>query len=344
MIINLNKSDIKKLNKLFEVDYDNKVIAEYLMYYINNANLINNANIFQEMIKTFQLEDDFIELLKKYKIDKNIYELDIKEYLDNDYNKNIILDNIVDGNYKFKLENYQPFQGFLYKSIENININQEITSIGYFKEKYKYISLSYQDNIWMLISPHEINTMKKSIEQASGNVITFGLGLGYYAYMVSNKENVKKVTIIEKDKKIIELFKKHILVQFKNKDKIEIIQADALEYLTNMPKQYDYGFVDLWRSVDDGLELYVKMFQLSQKYPIEFSFWIEESMIIMLRRCLINVLYETINNIKYDKIENYYDVITNKFAFLLKDVVINSFSQIEELLNKKSILSLILKE
>lgn len=344
MIINLNKSDLIKLNKLFKVDYNNKLIAEFLIYYLNNATLINNENIFQEMIETFQLEDDFVDLLKKYKLDKNIKKLEIKEYVDNEFNKNIFLDSIVDKDYKLNIEKYQPYQCFLYKSIETININQEITSIGYFKQEYEYISLSFQNNIWMLISPHEINTMKESIDSAHGNVITFGLGLGYYAYMVSNKENVNKITIIEKDEKIIDLFKKYILVQFKNKQKIEIIHADALDYLKCMPEKYDYCFVDLWRSVDDGLELYVNTFKLSQKYPsTEFSFWIEESMLIMLRRCLINVLYEAKNNIKQEQVENYYDVITNKFAFLLKDLVINSFAQIEELLKDQNILSMILK-
>ena len=60
----------------------------------------------------------------------------------------------------------------------------------------------------MLITPNEIETMKKSISEATGNVLTYGLGLGYYAYMVSMKENVESVTIVEKDKEIIDLFKK----------------------------------------------------------------------------------------------------------------------------------------
>ena len=40
----------------------------------------------------------------------------------------------------------------------------------------------------MTITPDEIETMKEAVDQAFGNVLTFGLGLGYYAYMVSEKD------------------------------------------------------------------------------------------------------------------------------------------------------------
>ena len=65
---------------------------------------------------------------------------------------------------------------------------------------------------------------------AFGNVLTFGLGLGYYAYMVSEKESVESVTIVEMNEDVIQLFKKYVLPQFKNAEKIKIIKADAFEY------------------------------------------------------------------------------------------------------------------
>ena len=103
-----------------------------------------------------------------------------------------------------------------------------------------------------------MNISAKIIDRAFGNVLTYGLGLGYFQYMVSNKENVSKVTIIEKNKDIIKLFVEYILPQFPNKDKIKIICMDAFEYATNNVKDifYDFIYADLWHDVSDGIEMY----------------------------------------------------------------------------------------
>ena len=343
MKINLSEKELKLLDNLFKIDEQNKVIADFIMFYIDNAKDIKKPDIFNQMISQFQLDKKFVKLLKDYNLDKNIKKLDVNEYKNNDYFKNIKLDNICKGDYKFKLEKFNPYEGFLCESIKTIDINKEITSLGYFEKEYEYITLSYKDNIWMLISPHEINTMKKSIQEASGNVITFGLGLGYYAYMISNKEEVKSVTIIEKDENIIELFNRYIYPQFKNKEKIKIINEDALKYINIKPFPYDYAFVDLWRDVDDGLQLYVKMLKKSFALKTKFSFWIEESMLIMLRRCLITLLYEKVNDICCEDIDSYYDVMIAKFDNILKEYNINSFEDIKVLLSNETIYKLLKK-
>mgnify|MGYP004628899591 FL=1 len=126
----------------------------------------------------------------------------------------------------------------------------------------------------MLITPNEIETMSESISEAYGNVLTYGLGLGYYQYMISNKDNVKSITIIEKDQNIIDLFTKYILPQYKYKNKIKIINEDALKYKYN--NEYDYVFVDIWHDPSDGIELYTKMKQL-EKPNIKYSYWIEKT-------------------------------------------------------------------
>ncbi|SFS94039.1 hypothetical protein [Paenibacillus sp. 453mf] len=60
----------------------------------------------------------------------------------------------------------------------------------------------------------KIETMKEPVEAAFGNALTFGLGLGYYAYMVSEKDNVKSVTVVEANEHVIRLLKEHILPQY----------------------------------------------------------------------------------------------------------------------------------
>ena len=72
----------------------------------------------------------------------------------------------------------------------------EVSKIGYFNKSFKYLVVNKNDVTWMSTDPNEINTMKDAINNAKGNVLVFGLGLGYYAYMISLKKEVKKITII----------------------------------------------------------------------------------------------------------------------------------------------------
>ena len=117
----------------------------------------------------------------------------------------------------------------------------EINSLGYFKEKFPFLSLNYQGVTWMNITPNEIETMEKSIEEIKGDVIVFGLGLGYLPFMVINKEEVSHVKIIENDPNIIKIFKDNLLDYFPNKEKLEIVQDDATKYLkTDLKSDYAY--------------------------------------------------------------------------------------------------------
>ncbi len=57
--------------------------------------------------------------------------------------------------------------------------------------------------------------MREPIEQAFGKVLSFGLGLGYYACKASEKKNVENVIIVDMND-VIRLFKLYLLPQFKN--------------------------------------------------------------------------------------------------------------------------------
>ena len=137
----------------------------------------------------------------------------------------------------------------------------------------------------MTITPNEIETMKEAVDGAIGNVLAFGLGLGYYAYMVSEKENVENVTVVEINEDVIKLFNKYILPQFKHAEKIKIIKADAFEYAKNYitPGKFDYVFTDLWHDVSDGMDMYLKMKTFEKQSPkTVFSYWIEKSILCYL--------------------------------------------------------------
>ena len=73
-----------------------------------------------------------------------------------------------------------------------------------------------------------------------------------------------------------------------------------------------------------------------------YDFWIENSLIIMLRRCLIKALYELLNDISYTSNNlNYYDQLIDNFKNIFKNIEINNFKQIQNLLLKENILKLL---
>ena len=137
---------------------------------------------------------------------KMIHKLDADEYANNPYYKNIKIPTIKMGNSELKYEKYKPFEGFVCDDIIQTKEGRQIPQIGFFETEFMFPAILENDRIWMTITPNEIETMKEPVDQAFGNVLTFGLGLGYYAYMVSEKNNVESITVVEMNEDVIHLF------------------------------------------------------------------------------------------------------------------------------------------
>ena len=340
MKLNINNNDMMKINKLLNTDENNHMMADFILDILDNnkeiSKLVVDDNMFDTIMKYYRCDKDFKKQMKDLKFDKYLKCENIDKYTNNPYYKNIKIDDITDGNYQLTHKSFDKNELFLIDDIDVDDNFIEHTPLAFFNEKFDYLTLSSKDGLWMLISPHEINTMQKAIDNAYGKVLCLGLGLGYFAYMALIKDDVDSVTVIEKDAKIIDLFNKYIFPCFPDK-KFEIINADAFTYLNNK-LDYDYCFADLWFDVLDGLPLYMKLLKLEANNPsIIYDYWIEKSMIIMARRCMFTLIYNYMSGVDmpYDDIENFYDVLINDFDNKLKDVTIYSFGDVIKLLDDK---------
>ena len=117
MIINLSKNEI---NKLFDIDESNRVYSEFILDYLKYAKVIAKQckkDVLDTTINFFEVNKDTLNYFAPFKMKENFNKLDINEFINNPYNKNIKLDNITDGDYKFELLSYDPYEGFLYKDI-----------------------------------------------------------------------------------------------------------------------------------------------------------------------------------------------------------------------------------
>ncbi|MBO7303608.1 MAG: hypothetical protein J6V09_00090, partial [Clostridia bacterium] len=224
-------------------------------------------------------------LIRDY-ITPSVTLLDAARYKKNPYCKNIVIENVTDGNWELRHESYEPYRAVICHDMVAREDFSEFAPLGFFKEKFFFPAVLEDGNEWMTLTPVDLDTCDEAIEAAHGDVVTFGLGLGYYAYMCAEKENVSSVTVVEINEDVIRLFKKHILPQFSHPEKIKIIKADAVEYARDiMPKErFDYAFVDIWRDASDGAPIYEKMKRLEYlSEGTKFDYWIENFLISRLR-------------------------------------------------------------
>ena len=182
-----------------------------------------------------------------------IRRLDPQEYRMNPYYRQIRIPEAHFGNWKLTIEKYKPYEAFVCDDIRTDEELKEIPQIGFFDTEFSFPAVMEDGQEWMAIKPNEIETMRQPIARAAGQVVAFGLGMGYYAFMVSEKPEVKTLTIVERDENVIALFREHILPQFPKKEKIDIVRQDAFEFATNCMSDgyYDHAFVDLWHDVSD---------------------------------------------------------------------------------------------
>lgn len=305
-----DREKVERLRKTFDLNYKiTKLYSIYLEHYpelitpemidelCSDGRISKTDAVTAIICEAFGLDDslggDDRTLIRNY-LRPSVRLLDAKKYYANKYYRNIKIDNVTDGTWELKQESYEPYRAVICGDMVINSDFLEYPPLGFFDEKFYFPAVLENGNEWMTLTPVDLDTCDNAIEKAHGNVITFGLGLGYYAYMVSEKEEVDSITVIEKSENVIRLFKKHILPQFSHFEKLEIICADAFEYAEfEMPKRnFDYAFVDTWRDASDGTPMYERMKKLERFNPkTEFSYWIENFLISRLRAFKFEDLY-----------------------------------------------------
>ena len=346
MKVTVNQQEYSKCAELLNAKEHNIVAAEIYIEYLNNHyNDITSSNDASAYYKKFLncLEIDAND--KEYKTVNNtsqisrIEVLNAEKYKSDEYYNLILNTNAKDKDWTLTNLYYSPFEGFVYNELEiDEKSFAEHTPFGYFESKFIYPAIIQKDRIWMSIIPHEIETMREPIKNASGKVLVLGLGLGYYLYHISQKASVKEIDVIEIDENVISIFKKYLINKFPKKTKINIIHADAIKYLTDNKKHYDYVFADIWHNVGDGEMLYLKLKPFETKHPnTKFDYWIERSLLAMLRRQTLTVFAEQLNGSKeedYLKARNENDEIINRIYFYLESTDINSFDALHNILTE----------
>lgn len=254
-------------------------VSLFRMFFINYCKELDEENGQEDSVT------DYLEA--------SLRVLDPRIYASDPYYKDIRIPHAKEGRWELYTESYQPFEAFVCDDIRLDDDFRETPQVGFFTEPFSFPAVKESDHEWMSVKPNEVETMRSAIAAAEGEVLAFGLGLGYFAYMASLKDAVSSVTIVERDKAVIDLFQEYILPQFSTKRKIRILHADAFDVAKDLAMYgtFRFAFVDLWHDVSDGLPLYLRMKKLEKlSSSTQFSYWVEESLLSALRWKVFNAV------------------------------------------------------
>lgn len=323
-----DREKLKRLESTYSTNFRlTRMYAEYLERYpelikkemIDELTADGDISVKEALVallaEMFSLDDarggEDRRLIREY-LAESVRVLDVKKYTENEYYRRIAPEDVKDGDWEIKWEYYPPFRAAICDDMIIKDDLTEIPPLGFFTEGFRFPAVLEGANEWMTLTPVDVDTVEEAINDARGRVITFGLGLGYYTYMVSEKRDVESVTVIEKSEKVIDLFKKHMLPRFQHPEKVRVIHADAFEYARDiMPREeYNYAFVDTWRDASDGLPMYEKMKALEHLSPkTEFSYWIERFIISRKRALKFEKLIEKCDTGATDAPKTYQEFI-----------------------------------
>ena len=281
MNVNSTMRNIKNLLDL-KNNFRYSVLVSDLEKEFDGAKL-ENASVFdltvaQEKFKEFVMFNLCITDTEYHKLFESIKEIDAKTFSENPYLKLNLSEKTI-GDFSLKRMHYEQNEFTILDEPHQNSYLFRKYSLGVFNNPCDSYVLYENDEVWMSVNPMEIATSRKAISNASGNVLVLGCGLGYVPYMMSLKENVEKITIIEQSDEVIQIFKEVILPEF-HTNKIEIIKADAFTYLDAAAEKYDYVYADVWQDNVDGLEDYKIFVKYEDKFPnTKFDYWLENSLL-----------------------------------------------------------------
>jgi hypothetical protein len=104
--------------------------------------------------------------------------------------------------------------------------------------------------IWMSLTPMELESQSHHALAACGHTVVMGLGMGLLLYNILAREEVERVTVIERDPKVAELL--HQIAEpttWTGWEKVNIVIADALDWQPTEP--VDYLTADIWEALGD---------------------------------------------------------------------------------------------
>ncbi|WP_010459418.1 hypothetical protein [Acidovorax radicis] len=101
---------------------------------------------------------------------------------------------------------------------------------------------------WMSLSPMEVESQELACRHARGHTVVMGLGMGWVAANIALQPTVERVTVVERDGDVLELFRRCRVLEGLPEAaarKVELVQADALQWQPQ-GAPVDFLYADIW--------------------------------------------------------------------------------------------------
>jgi len=118
-------------------------------------------------------------------------------------------------------------------------------SLGMCRSVFHTVQLRQGETLWMSDVPMEQETNNRALDEARGNVLECGLGIGMFTHLASKKDEVESITVVEKYSDVIKLVYPKIKTP-----KTNYVNMDMLDYLITTKERYDMIHVDIWAGAD----------------------------------------------------------------------------------------------
>lgn len=330
----------------FLLDYRKTVSKKKLNKYIEEEKCSLSSAYYKYLLEALDLDPNdemSIDLFEEFNLDKNIQVLDENSYENDPYRK-LNLKEFSKGLFKLQYNEYSPLELVVYdEAIANSTNNfLEKHSHGFFRKPFKFYELTKNDETWMSTTPFEINSMKQDVKDMKGKIAVCGLGLGYIAYLLSLKNDVTEIDIIDNDKELISFIKGSIFNQINKNKKINIINTNCFSYLEANANKYDFIYLDTYHDVNDGIEHFMNMKKIElDNRQVQFRYWLNKSFIQMLRRSIFTSIYEDFLKVEYQASSSMYDLFIEFIKNNFKDFIINNENELKNFISDDNINKLI---
>jgi len=133
---------------------------------------------------------------------------------------------------------------------------------GYFTglqpAKHNY-RLKNGNTVWMSLTPMELESQSHHALNAYGHTVVMGLGMGVLLYNILGREQITKVTVVERDPNVLKLlYRITNSIQWQGWEKVNVVIADAKTWkpaqhaVSESYRRVDYLTVDIWQKLGDS--------------------------------------------------------------------------------------------
>ena len=98
--------------------------------------------------------------------------------------------------------------------------------------------------IWMSMTPLEVMTLRTGTRMSRGHVVIAGLGLGHQLVEVSKRPSVKRVTLVERSRELVDWMLPAI-EKYRVQKPLDVVIGDAYEEVPKL--EADVALIDIFR-------------------------------------------------------------------------------------------------